>query len=104
MDKRTAISFCRHYHGEDKSPYRKDELSTLWNIERMWVELLSGNDNEPEIIQRAIQEYIAYGLGDFQMRDNVPLSLKAFILNRLIKYDERVDIEAFKKFYTDFYK
>ena len=102
MDKSDAIKFCRYYHGENDCPFRDDERATLWKIERMWVERMVAGDTAH--IEEAVGEYVAYGLGEFQMRDGVTLALKAFIFNRLMKYDERVDVEAFKQLYLRFYQ
>lgn len=102
MNKQDAIKFCRYYHDESECPFRDDERSTLWKIERAWAERMAAGNTEH--IEEAVCEYVAYGLGEFQMRDGVPISLKAVLFNRLMKYDERINIEAFKKFYQRFYK
>ncbi len=102
MDKSDAIKFCRYYHGEDVCPFRDEERATLWKIERAWAERMIAVNTE--MIEEAVSEYVAYGLGEFQMRDGVPISLKAFLFNRLTKYDERIDLEAFRQFYLKYYK
>lgn len=102
MNKSDAIKFCRYYHGEGDCPFRNGERATLWKIERAWVERMASG--KTEIIEDAINEYIRCGLGEFQMRDNVPISLKAVLFNRFCKYNERIDIDGFKNFYLRYYK
>lgn len=102
MDKSDAIKFCRYYHGEDVCPFRDEERSTLWKIERAWAERMTAGNTE--MIEEAVSEYVAYGLGEFQMRDGVPISLKALLFNRFCKYNERVDVDGFKSFYMRYYK
>lgn len=102
MNKQDAIKFCRYYHGESECPFKDDERSTLWMIEIMWTEKIT-RDIAEDFLDRALQEYIAYGLGEFQIHDGVPISLKAVLFNRLCKYEERIDLPAFKQFYLRFY-
>lgn len=103
MTDKDAKKFCRYYHGENECPFRyDDERATLWRIERMWVERMVADDTNH--IEEAIGEYVGYGLGEFRMRDNVPLSLKALLFNRFCKYNERVDVAGFKVFYQKYYK
>lgn len=102
MNKSDAIKFCRYYHGEDNCPFRDDDRSALWKIERSWLERMINGDTE--MIENAVNEYVGYGLGDFQMRDEVPISLKAVLFNRFCKYNDRIDIEGFKNFYLRAYK
>lgn len=102
MDKSDAIKFCRYYHGEDVCPFRDEERATLWKIERAWAERMTAGNTE--MIEEAVSEYVAYGLGEFQMRDGVPISLKALHFNRFCKYYERVDVDGFKSFYLRYYK
>lgn len=102
MDKEDAISFCRYYHGESECPFKDVERSTLWKIEGMWTDKITSGI-AVDILDRALQEYISYGLGEFQMSDGVPISLKAILFNRLMKYNDRIDIDAFKQYYQCFY-
>lgn len=102
MDKSDAIKFCRYYHSEDVCPFRDEERSILWKIERAWAERMTAGNTE--MIEEAVSEYVAYGLGEFQMRDGVPISLKALLFNRFCKYNERVDVDGFKSFYMRYYK
>ena len=39
---------------------------------------------------------------DFEKYDDTPMTLKALLYNRFIKYNERIDIEAFKKWYHSY--
>lgn len=101
MNKQDAIKFCRYYHGESECPFKDDECSTLWKIERAWAERMTTGNTEQ--IEEAVSEYVACGLGEFQMHDGVPISLKAVLFNRFCKYEERIDLPAFKQFYLRFY-
>lgn len=101
MDNKDTIKFCRYYHGESECPFEDAEHSTLWKIERAWAERMTIGHTEQ--IEEAIIEYVTYGLGEFQMRDGVPISLKAVLFNRFCKYEERIDLEAFKQFYLRLY-
>ena len=52
-----------------------------------------------------IEEYRAYGLGDFSKEDSVPLSLKAFLFNRYARwaYSMAQAAEDYKEFYLSEY-
>lgn len=66
MNNKDAIKLCRYYHGENDCPFRDDERATLWKIERMWSERMVAGDTAH--IEDAVGEYVACGLGEFQMR------------------------------------
>ncbi len=102
MDRQTAINFCRYYDGSDDCPFKDADRAMLWRIEEVWAERMIAGATDS--IERAVGEYVAYGLKDFQTRDGVPSSLKAVLLNRFIKYEERINIEGFKEFYLRYYK
>lgn len=100
METKDAIAFCHYYKGENECPFKDNDKSFLWNYERAWVYKMT--NNEP--LADYIGDYIGHGLTDFHDDDGVPLSLKAVLLNRYINALERVDIEAFKEFYSKYYK
>lgn len=102
MNDNNFIKFCRYYHGESECPFTDAERSTLWIIERAWVERMTAGNTEQ--IEEAVSEYVACGLGEFQMRDGVPISLKAVLFNRFCKYEERIDVDGFKDFYLKNYQ
>lgn len=99
--RRELLKFCRYYDGTEECNFNDSQLWTLCAIERMWVEFtLEGRD---ELFSSAISDWEAYGLIDFCKDDGVPISLKAFLFNRAMQYDERVDVEAFKESYKNIY-
>lgn len=96
------LTYCRYYKGEDTPPesFTKQEKS-VWAIEGNWIDM---QNRKAPILEDAITDYIGYGLVDFHSEDETPISLKAFLLNRYLQYEERVDIEGFKEYYEKFYK
>lgn len=101
MKKEDAISHCRYYKGEEEPPNGYSEVrKTIWKFESMWV---SCTEERKEFLSECIEDYIAYGLRTFENTDGVPASLKAFLLNRFIQHEERIDIPAFKRFYKEHY-
>lgn len=101
MKKEELLKHCRYYHGEDEPPYTEDVKCTLWSIERIWVDLMLNNVNN--FIDECIQDYTAAGLANMRVKDDTPLTLKAVLFNRLNKYAERPDADAFRSFYKEHY-
>lgn len=105
MKREDAISFCRYYNGNSKNDIENDlnpETQTIKKNERAWVELVTHDDLTDELSER-LSEYLSAGLREFEKFDDTPITLKAVLFNRFIKYNERYDIEAFKKWYLDSY-
>lgn len=95
---------CRYYHGEEECPFVKglnnDHL--LWFYEQKWVEY-----HCPEHIadlQEMVEDYKAYGHGQFQKEDGVPVSLKALLWNRWAKWvSSPSDSKGWHEFYLHDY-
>lgn len=95
MDKKTLLQHCRYYDGSDKCPFKEGDVRfTAWKIERLFVDVF-----DHDVIDESISEYLRRGMADFHKDDAVPLSLKAFLMNRYFQYTEREDIDDFKRFY-----
>ena len=99
MEKKDFLPFCRYYKGEKECP--KDIKISFWEYERAWIDLSVDKD---EMLGNMLDEYIAAGLSEFEMQDDTPIILKAYLFNRFCQYSERIDIDAFKKFYLNEYK
>ena len=103
MKKDDLLKSCRYYKGEERCPaeFERSIKNTLWAIESDWVaECLLGEVTT--VLDEAYSDYIRAGLGLFQMADDTPLSLKAFIFYRL--RDSYVDAESFKTLYIENYQ
>ena len=100
MDRNSYLQFCRYFDGSKVCPFKDETKATLWKIEANWVVFSLKN---ADILHSALADYLAAGLQSFEKMDDTPASLKAFLFNRLTKYEERVDIEGFKKFYKQYY-
>lgn len=102
IDIKDLVKFCRFYNGEENNPFKEQNRSMLWFYELSWC-----NDmlNDSKSLSIAIEEYVQIGLGSFEMRDGVPLSLKALLFNRYAKgcYSISDAVEPFKKFYKKYY-
>lgn len=102
MNKKDLIQFCKYYQGEKESPFAQtDARFTAWRIEALWVDSML---SDSEQISRSLDDYIMYGLKDFCKTDDIPITLKAFLMNRYFQYAERDDVNEFKKFYNELYK
>lgn len=103
MKKENLLQSCRYYKGEECCPssIRLSMKANLWSIERDWV-IESQNKELPIVLDEAITDYVRAGLASFQMTDDTPLSLKAFIFFRLRGY--AVDAERFKAIYLENYQ
>lgn len=101
MNRNELVNLCRYYKGEQESPFAfADPRFTAWRIEALWVVAAT---NQAEMLNFCVEDYIRHGLAGFQDKDGVPISLKAFLMNRLFQYAEREDVEDFKQFYLNHY-
>ena len=90
-------SQCRYYNGEKDSPYKLgDKRRTMWAIEANWVDFMV---DDREIIKIAINDYVMMGLSHFEENDGTPLSLKAFMMNRVCQYAENESVNHFMDYY-----
>lgn len=106
MEKKDYLPFCRYYKGEKENPYKGGNKALFWEYERAWIDLsIDENDNA---LGDMLDEYIAAGLSEFEIRDGIPATLKALLFNRyghwLGGYGLIEDAKAFKKFYLNEYK
>lgn len=99
------IAQCRYYKGEKENPYKKREDAEpdgmLWYYESCWVRMMQ---EDKQMIDGQMQEYIYYGLKHFSEDDGVPMSIKSLLFNRYGHwnvYDS--DIENFKRWYKKTY-
>lgn len=101
MKREDSMVFCRYYKGEEEPPNGYSAVrKTIWKFEAMWVDLA---EKEDEFLADCVIDYVAHGLGSFENMDGVPVSLKAFLLNRYFKHEEREDVPSFKRFYKEHY-
>lgn len=102
MEKKDFLPFCRYYKGEKECP--KDTKASFWEYEKKWIEFSIDKD---DTLGDMLDEYIAAGLSEFEMRDGIPVTLKALLFNRyghwLGGYGLIEDAKAFKKWYRDSY-
>lgn len=102
MNKNDLIAFCRYYKGQKENPYTfKDHKYTAWKIERLYVQNYLRND---DTISDFVVDYVRHEMTDFHKEDDVPMTLKAFLMNRFFQYNDREDVQEFKKFYELLYK
>lgn len=86
------LQYCRHYRGGDT----EDRLAFY---EKRWIELTVKSTEVHNELSKMIDEYIRYGLKDFQADDNTPVSLKALLFNRF----DRPDAQEFEEWYLKNY-
>lgn len=56
MDRVKLISTCRYYSGEEKCPFKTDELALYWDLERSYVDNSRGVINaEQDALYRSIK-------------------------------------------------
>lgn len=110
MDKKDYLQFCRYYKGEETNPYEGKDMNkaTLWFYESAWLhemqEIQQDEKKEKEhTLFTYMDEYVNYGLSDFEMQDDTPASLKALLFNRYSHWNS-ADIDGFKKWYKSIYK
>lgn len=99
MKKEELLKFCRHYHGEATCNSKDTDIQTLFKIESMWVDMMTHNYDFGELLG----EYLDVGLTSFSETDDVPVTLKALLFNRFTQYNDRTDVDAFKKWYKKHY-
>lgn len=95
------LKFCRYYNGDKDCKSTDTDIQTLFNVERMWVERMKAEDSDFDAL---LDEYITLGLTSFSETDDVPVTLKALLFNRFTQYNDRIDVEAFKKWYKKHYE
>lgn len=88
-------SYCKYYKENSQQPQHGD-LLICWNTEKAWINRTLEN-HEDDIF--GLNSYIEAGLQNFQQYDGVPITLKAMLFSFYSKISERMDIEAFKRFY-----
>lgn len=110
MDKSDYLQFCRYYKGEESNPYEgKDRnKAMLWFYESVWVrDMQKVNQDEKNEKEHTpyMDEYLGYGLADFEKMDDTPITLKSLLFNRYAKgcYSMQYAVEPFKKFYKEYY-
>ena len=99
MDKVSYLQFCRYYKGEEKSPYKNDMQSLLWDYERIWIDLSVKKDN---YLGKMLDDYLAAGLQSFEKADNTPATLKALLYNRYEHWTQGTS-DGFKQWYKNVY-
>lgn len=94
--KKNNCSIYKYFKGEVENPFegKNQNAKMFWFYEQIHS-VRSGNDDY------LIIEYIAYGLEAFENNDGTPLSLKALLFNRYMKWAYSVmdSIDDFKEFY-----
>jgi len=109
MDKSDYLQFCRYYKGEKDNPFDGKDRSKamLWFYESIWVHDMQEvhEDKKQEKSHSCfdyLNEYVNYGLAEFEMQDDTPASLKALLFNRYAHWLS-ADIDGFKKWYKSVY-
>ena len=90
------LKYCRYYKGEKECPYESVRLTLIFNQEKKWVEGMM-NKNYP--MSDYLDTYYAYKMEDFEVFDDIPLSLKAYLYMFFLKGNELPLREDFEKFY-----
>lgn len=99
------LKYCRYYKGETEAPPEINEegKANFWYYEQLWVEREEFRDEN----NYNTQEYINFGLADFNKDDGTPLTLKAILFNRHCHwnggYGIENDIKTFKEWYKSYY-
>ena len=96
-----STKFCKFYKGDDVS-VPTDETSHLLVVERDWCQLQETDQGKSEL-GSMLDEYMAYGLREFENMDGVPMTLKAILFNRFSHWN-RPDTEEFKNWYLETYR
>lgn len=97
MEKEDYLRFCKYYKGESECP--KDVKISFWEYEKKWIELSMQKDDS---LGHMLDDYIAYGLREFEQMDNTPITLKSLLFNRYSHW-EGCDIDDFKQWYKKEY-
>lgn len=95
------LDFCSYYDGDESNP-ATEKKDIFWFYEQKWIEFLFEADY---YIKEIVDDYIDFGLKEFNETDGVPLSLKAILLNRYKHwggYGETAN--DFKEWYLATYK
>lgn len=93
------LDFCSYYDGEENT--EADHTNgMLWEYERVWVMRLSNWD----FSLGELNEYIHYGLENFNADDGVPTTLKTILFNRYMHWSYGGTAEGFKEWYLATYK
>lgn len=104
MTTEDLVKHCRYYKGQEKCPSSTDSL--FWNYERIWVEytLKAEDENtfEAQELKALLKLYKDAHLENFQEDDGVPITLKAFLLNRYEHWTDSSD--GFEEWYLKKYK
>lgn len=100
MEKKDFLPFCRYYKGEKENPYESGNKALFWDYERAWID--KSVDEKDDTFGDMLDEYIAAGLSEFEMRDGIPATLKALLYNRFCHW-QMADAASFKKWYHQSY-
>lgn len=93
------LDFCSYYGVENVTEVDND-FNMFCNYEQVWVKKLSRWDYS----LTELNEYIHYGLEDFNQDDGVPMTLKVILFNRYMHWSYGGDSAGFKKWYLTHYK
>ena len=97
--KKKLLTHCRFFKGDDNDKPKGDDSLICWTAEQAWISRTLENKEDAF----DIDAYIHAGLKDLGKYDGVPVTLKAMLFSFFCKLNERVDTEAFKKFYLKNY-
>lgn len=99
------LSKCRWLTKENYNEINTDDgdVNLCRFIERWWLEMSITATEENNPFREIVDEYAAYGMMKFEYMDGVPTTLKAVLFNRWTKYNDRTDVDGFKRFYLDVY-
>lgn len=106
--RKELLKACRYFDGSD-STQLTGNAGMLWFYEKCWyLDTLKTIETGEvtDIQQEILDEYAAAGLGRFELYDQTPISLKAFLFNRYGKTCSgtlQEQAESFKSFYLDHY-
>ena len=93
------LDFCSYYDGKENN--EPDHTSgMMWEYERVWVMRMQNWD----FSLGEVNEYIHYGLGDFNADDGVPISFKTLLFFRYMHWSFCGTAEGFKEWYLATYK
>ncbi len=95
------LAKCRYYDGNDDL-FAYGEYSQQANYEQVWVDYhFNGEIDE---LNRMVEGYKCFGLGDFNTDDGVPIGLKAILWSRFMHWGSGYEAaDDFKKWYKTFY-
>lgn len=93
MKKEELLKQCRYYNGHESNNLFAD-------YERIWINRILEN---PHHFDGYIEEYKFFGLGDFNLTDGVPISLKALLFNRFYHWSGGYGIDNDRDSFKDWY-